>query len=136
MPFPALPLNTPSRTATTGSSFANPAKKQDGVDTTPTASSKHSGPTPKTAGGPPGLADISSPHELTAFVETLLEQLENKFDDISTQILDRMTQMSGRVDALEAAIHDIITSGDNPVPYPFGVPQSPSPLPTILGARR
>ncbi|PPQ63221.1 hypothetical protein CVT24_005681 [Panaeolus cyanescens] len=63
--------------------------------------------------------DISSPHELTAFVETLLEQLESKFDDMSTQILDRMSQMSTRVDALEASIQDII-NGDN-------VPQSPSP---------
>jgi Heat shock factor binding protein 1 len=33
--------------------------------------------------------DISSPHELTAFVETLLGQLETKFDDMSSQILDR-----------------------------------------------
>ncbi|PPQ95453.1 hypothetical protein CVT26_008472 [Gymnopilus dilepis] len=64
--------------------------------------------------------DISSPHELTAFVETLLEQLETKFDDMSNQIIDRMNQMSSRVDALEASIQDII-NGD------ISVPQSPSP---------
>ncbi|KAG7100026.1 hypothetical protein E1B28_001812 [Marasmius oreades] len=63
------------------------------------------------------LDSISSPHELTAFVETLLEQLDSKFDEMSSQILDRMTQMATRVDALEASIQDII-SGD--------VPQSPS----------
>ncbi|KAI0250471.1 hypothetical protein BJV78DRAFT_1219441 [Lactifluus subvellereus] len=34
-------------------------------------------------------ADISSPHELTAFVETLLEQLDSKFDDMSSQIIER-----------------------------------------------
>jgi len=65
--------------------------------------------------------DISSPHELTAFVETLLEQLDSKFEDMSTQILDRMNQMSTRVDALEASIQDII-NGDV-----VSVPQSPAP---------
>ncbi|KAK1231888.1 hypothetical protein PQX77_004979 [Marasmius sp. AFHP31] len=64
-----------------------------------------------------GLNNISSPHELTAFVETLLEQLDSKFDEMSNQILERMTQMSTRVDALEASIQDII-SGD--------IPQSPT----------
>lgn len=77
-------------------------------------------------------------------METLLEQLDIKFDDMSTQILDRslsifffisfhfvygvliylfyplVNQMSTRVDALEASIQDII-NGD------ISVPQSPSP---------
>ncbi|KIK63181.1 hypothetical protein GYMLUDRAFT_163569 [Collybiopsis luxurians FD-317 M1] len=56
-----------------------------------------------------------SPHELTAFVETLIEQLDVKFDQMSTQILNTMTQMSARVDALEAALQDII-NGDTPTP--------------------
>ncbi|KAF9238535.1 hypothetical protein BU15DRAFT_88373 [Melanogaster broomeanus] len=73
--------------------------------------------------------EISSPHELTAFVETLLEQLDAKFDDMSTQILDRMTQMSNRVDALENAIQDII-SGDVAAPSPTGFP------PTTPAVRR
>ncbi|KAF8574940.1 hypothetical protein K439DRAFT_1250991, partial [Ramaria rubella] len=63
--------------------------------------------------------DISSPHELTVFVETLLGQLETKFDDMSTQILDRMSQMSARVDSLESSIQDLI-NGD------VSVPQSPA----------
>jgi len=53
-------------------------------------------------------------------VESLLEQLETKFDDMSSQILDRMNQMSTRVDALEGAIQDII-NGDIP-----NIPSSPS----------
>ncbi|KAF9072588.1 heat shock factor binding protein 1-domain-containing protein [Rhodocollybia butyracea] len=76
-----------------------------------------------------GLNNISSPHELTAFVETLLEQLDTKFDEMSSQILDRMTQMSTRVDALEASIQDII-NGD------LSVPQSPSPNPGTPGGMR
>ncbi|TRM68677.1 heat shock factor binding protein 1-domain-containing protein [Schizophyllum amplum] len=69
------------------------------------------------------VPDISSPHELTAFVETLLEQLDTRFEEMSNEILDRMNQMSTRVDALEASIHDIINS-DTP-----SVPPSPSQLP-------
>lgn len=38
---------------------------------------------------PPRLEDISNPHELTAFVESLLAQLEGKFDDMSSQILGK-----------------------------------------------
>jgi len=60
--------------------------------------------------GPAKVDDITSPHELTVFVEQLLTQIEGKFDDMSTQILDRMNAMSTRVDALEASIQDIINS--------------------------
>ncbi|KAF9031523.1 hypothetical protein BDZ89DRAFT_984632 [Hymenopellis radicata] len=72
--------------------------------------------TPKQASAVPGMKvkEISSPHELTAFVETLLEQLDSKFDEMSTQILDRMSQMSTRVDALEASIQDIINGDISP----------------------
>ncbi|KAJ6553557.1 heat shock factor binding protein 1-domain-containing protein [Mycena vulgaris] len=103
---------------------ATPAKESE-RDKTPTPSIKSAAS--KATIGP---GDISSPHELTAFVETLLEQLDTKFDEMSTQILDRMTQMSTRVDALEASIQDII-NGD------VSVPQSPSPIPTSgTGIRR
>ncbi|KAI0342923.1 hypothetical protein BDW22DRAFT_1484458 [Trametopsis cervina] len=109
----ALPLNvtstvTPSRTA----SSPAPANK------TPAPATN----APKVV---PNASDISSPHELTAFVEALLEQLDTKFDDMSTQILDRMGQMSTRVDALEASIQDII-NGDTTGPAPASMPQSPT----------
>ncbi|KAG7444721.1 uncharacterized protein BT62DRAFT_1007751 [Guyanagaster necrorhizus] len=86
---------------------------------------KDATPVPADPKAPAGaVKDISSPHELTAFVETLLENLDAKFDEMSTQILDRMSQMSTRVDALEASIQDII-NGD------ISVPQSPSPGPGV-----
>ncbi|KAF9815824.1 hypothetical protein IEO21_04336 [Rhodonia placenta] len=114
---PALPLNlnpstTPSRPTNTGSS---------GVSTSTAISTK-------AATNP---SDISSPHELTAYVESLLEQLDTKFDDMSTQILDRMMQMSTRVDALEAAIQDIINGDGTTVPP--SVPQSPAVAPRRNG---
>ncbi|KAK2462954.1 hypothetical protein APHAL10511_005006 [Amanita phalloides] len=110
----ALPLNV----------SPTPSKPPEGdKDKTPTSSGKQVSPTVKA--GPIVPSDISSPHELTAFVETLLERLNSNFDEMSDQILDRMNQMSSRVDALEAAIQDII-NGD------VTVPQSPSPAPNIL----
>ncbi|KAI6025661.1 hypothetical protein F5J12DRAFT_715770 [Pisolithus orientalis] len=99
---------------------------------TPASTPARSGTTPDPMGSRtptsqlpvPSPSEISSPHELTAFVETLLEQLDSKFDDMSSQILDRMMQMSNRVDALEAAIQDII-SGDVTTP---NASQSPTPF--------
>ena len=90
------------------------------VISTPKAEDKNKTPTPSFkqahAFKPPALApgDISSPHELTAFVgllfnspdrslhlipamlkvETLLEQLDSKFDDMSSQILERSASLS------------------------------------------
>ncbi|KAF5327193.1 hypothetical protein D9619_004977 [Psilocybe cf. subviscida] len=104
---------------------ATPSKSVDNdKDKTPIASKAQ----PPSKSGTIAPNDISSPHELTAFVETLLEQLDHKFDDMSRQILDRMNQMSSRVDALENSIQDII-NGD------VSVPQSPSPS-TPGGMRR
>ncbi|KAG6831504.1 hypothetical protein H0H92_009772 [Tricholoma furcatifolium] len=89
MPSSALPLNV-----------ATPLKSDGDKDKTPTPSFKQPSAVKPSALAP---ADISSPHELTAF-------------------------MSTRVDALEAAIQDII-NGD-------GVPQSPSPTPATPAIRR
>jgi len=79
------------------------------TSTPPDADADKTTTIPPAAGS--ATAEISSPHELTAFVETLLEQLDSKFDEMSSQILDRMEQMSTRVDALEGSIQDII-NGD------------------------
>ncbi|KAI0090286.1 heat shock factor binding protein 1-domain-containing protein, partial [Irpex rosettiformis] len=109
------------------SSAALPLKVTSAVSPSKTASSPVStngAPTPAPTTTKPvvNTSDISSPHELTAFVETLLEQLDAKFDDMSNQILERMNQMSTRVDALEASIQDII-NGD--ATAPTSLPQSP-----------
>ncbi|PAV16106.1 heat shock factor-binding 1-like protein [Pyrrhoderma noxium] len=89
---------------------ASPSKPNSASIPTPT-NEKPSAPPPPSSSGASNPSDITSPHELTAFVETLLERLDTKFDEMSTQILERMNQMSSRVDALEASIQDII-NGD------------------------
>jgi len=123
----ALPLKVTPATPTRANS-----DKEEILDKTPTSLARR----PSTSASN-GNLDISSPHELTAFVEKLLEQLETKFDDISTQILDRMTQMSSRVDSLEAAIQDII-NGDSvgTPPVSLGsVPESPASFPLSFSQR-
>ncbi|CAA7267461.1 hypothetical protein NLJ89_g1081 [Agrocybe chaxingu] len=113
---PAQPLKVP----------ATPSKSTEADKEKTPVANKQSGPSKLGTIAP---NDISSPHELTAFVETLLETLDTKFDDMSKQILERMNQMSERVDALELSIQDII-NGD------ISVPQSPSPVPGTPGGIR
>ncbi|KAI0059257.1 hypothetical protein BV25DRAFT_1918713 [Artomyces pyxidatus] len=131
LPLKVTPATTPSKLVPTHPATSSASSQSNSVS----ASTSTPGTTPS-ASPPPAHSvltnpsDISSPHELTAFVETLLEQLDSKFDDMSSQILDRMMQMSTRVDALEASIQDII-NGDAPNPSPTptpSVPPSPSPL--------
>ncbi|KAI9713057.1 MAG: hypothetical protein M1820_001042 [Bogoriella megaspora] len=45
-----------------------------------------------------------APAELTAVVDDLLQQLQNKFSSISSDMLAKMDDMSRRLDNLEAAI--------------------------------
>ncbi|KAK0470658.1 hypothetical protein IW261DRAFT_1573093 [Armillaria novae-zelandiae] len=99
-----------------GAYTISPPSDNDNDETRTPVTTKHA------SSKPSGIGDISSPHDLTAFVKILLEQLDSKFNEMSTQILDRMTQMSSRVDVLEASIQDIV-NGE------VSVPQSPSPIP-------
>ncbi|KAG9315372.1 hypothetical protein JVU11DRAFT_4518 [Chiua virens] len=71
LPLKVTPASTPAR--------PGPISEAASDSRTPTKQSVTANP-----------SEISSPHELTAFVETLLEQLDTKFDEMSSQILDRM----------------------------------------------
>jgi len=169
-PLSAQPL----KVTASGSS----SKGDQGGSRTPVVS-RGSSPRPRPTKPLADPADISSPHELTAFVrsapsppfffrpwhdrrtfqvETLLEQLDTKFDDMSSQIIERsalacsplscgvssaygshcmyaVMQMSQRVDALEGSIQDII-NGDAPSSSTPSIPSSPSTTPTTLQSRR
>ncbi|KIS70317.1 uncharacterized protein UMAG_11671 [Mycosarcoma maydis] len=52
--------------------------------------------------------DISSPHQLIDWVDTVMSQLESRFDDMNAQVTARMNEMSSRIDALETSIQDLI----------------------------
>ncbi|CAG8472037.1 15549_t:CDS:2 [Acaulospora morrowiae] len=51
-------------------------------------------------------ADIQSPQELT--VETVLQQLQTKFDDLSTQLITKMDEMGSRIDTLEKSLGELM----------------------------
>jgi len=98
------------------------------IPTTPVASKHTARDAMKTAAGTPAVSvqpqpeNISSPHELTAFVENVLDDLEKKFDDMSSQVLDRMSKMSSRIDTLELSIQELLNDDlgggriDSPTP--------------------
>ncbi|KAG8767659.1 hypothetical protein FRC12_006121 [Ceratobasidium sp. 428] len=122
----ALPLNvagssTPSKERSPISAPKNLAPAPGGEN-----GSRSTTPVPPTRSTAPLMTtkpeDITSPHELTVFIENLLNQVETGFDDMSSQILERMTQMSSRVDSLEIAVQDLI-NGDLSAPGPVLTPQ-------------
>ncbi|KAE8233143.1 hypothetical protein CF326_g1820 [Tilletia indica] len=55
------------------------------------------------------LGEITSPHELTEWVDIVLNQLEDKFDLFNGQVQDRMKEMSARIEALESSIQELVT---------------------------
>ncbi|ORX34303.1 heat shock factor binding protein 1-domain-containing protein [Kockovaella imperatae] len=70
------------------------------------------------------VKDVVSPGELCGFVDTLLNSLEARFDEMSEQILGRMNEMSNRIDNMENTIQDLLQTGIESGPSP-----SPSPAP-------
>lgn len=61
--------------------------------------------TPATAAnGALNETTISSPHELTDWVDNILDQLESRFTTMTAQAELRMKEMSDRIDALESSI--------------------------------
>lgn len=48
-------------------------------------------------------------HDLTAYVQNLLQQMQDKFQGMSDQIVTRIDEMGGRIDELEKALSDLMT---------------------------
>ncbi|CDR87145.1 uncharacterized protein SPSC_00271 [Sporisorium scitamineum] len=75
-----------------------------------TSTSSHADNPAPAAASKDGLQppDICSPHQLIDWVDTVLGQLESRFDDMNGQVTARMNEMSSRIDALESSIQDLI----------------------------
>ncbi|KAF8689036.1 Heat shock factor binding protein 1, partial [Rhizoctonia solani] len=119
----ALPLNVVG--SSTPAKERSPITAPKNISTSTAAGSRSATPVADSrpsAGLTTKPEDITSPHELTVFIESLLNQVETGFDDMSNQILERMTQMSSRVDSLELAVQDLI-NGDLSGPGPSLTPQ-------------
>ncbi|ORY56825.1 hypothetical protein BCR35DRAFT_309768 [Leucosporidium creatinivorum] len=54
-------------------------------------------------------AEVTSPLELTEFVDNLLNDLESRFDAMSTDVLSRLSSLTTRVDSLESSISDLMS---------------------------
>ncbi|GAA5983733.1 hypothetical protein JCM11641_001736 [Rhodosporidiobolus odoratus] len=58
-------------------------------------------------------ADVTSPLELTQFVDNLLNDLESRFDTLSQDVLSRLNSLSTRVDSLETSLSDLMSGADS-----------------------
>ncbi|SOV04202.1 uncharacterized protein UDID_17028 [Ustilago sp. UG-2017a] len=92
-PTTTVPSTSTSTSASDSASVSAPTQSH----TDPSAASTK----PENAVQPP---DISSPHQLIDWVDTVLGQLESRFDDMNGQVTSRMNEMSSRIDALESSI--------------------------------
>ncbi|GAA5883203.1 hypothetical protein JCM3774_001930 [Rhodotorula dairenensis] len=59
-------------------------------------------------------AEVTSPLELTQFVDTLLNDLEARFDSLSSDVLSRLNSLSTRVDSLETSLGDLMSGSSLP----------------------
>jgi len=53
------------------------------------------------------LTNSSDPHDLTIFVQDLLEQMQSKFGTMGDSILSRIDEMGSRIDELERSITEL-----------------------------
>ncbi|CAG0898303.1 unnamed protein product [Cyprideis torosa] len=73
---------------------------------------KHSDNPSNTTKDPAIAVPVSDPknmQELTQFVQTLLGQMQDRFQNMSSQILGRIDDMGARIDDLEKNIADLMT---------------------------
>ena len=62
------------------------------------------------------VATNESPQDLTVFVKTLLEQMQERFETMSDQIVGRIDEMGSRIDDLEKSIAELMEqAGVDPV---------------------
>ncbi|KAL1966791.1 hypothetical protein VTN77DRAFT_3756 [Rasamsonia byssochlamydoides] len=62
------------------------------------------GPQPSQTASSPSADGGSGAQELAAAVDDLLDQLQHKFDKVSTEIFGKLDDMARRLDELEASL--------------------------------
>ncbi|BGP28052.1 heat shock factor-binding protein 1 [Rhodotorula toruloides] len=63
-------------------------------------------------------AEVTSPLELTQFVDNLLNDLESRFDALASDVVSRLNSLSTRVDSLETSLSDLMSGTALPPPSP------------------
>lgn len=117
MPPKATPLKVPTNGMASALSPLTPRASNSPNPTKLPASASGNESANKDESGETTLA-ISSPLELTTFVDTVLKQLESKFTDMSQEVLGKMNEMSNRIDALELSLQDLLSSDLNAAESP------------------
>jgi len=64
--------------------------------------------------GPASTADLS------AFVQTLLSQMQSRFQQMSDSIITRIDEMGERIDDLEKSVGDLVTQAEDDINAPGG----------------
>ena len=66
--------------------------------------------------GAAATAAPTTPQDLTLFVKNLLEQMQERFETMSEQIVGRIDEMGSRIDDLEKSISELMEqAGVDPV---------------------
>ena len=65
--------------------------------------------------------------DLTIFVQTLLEQMQGRFGQMSDAIIGRIDEMGGRIDDLEKSIGDLMEQAGVDAPEAGPPPEGPLP---------
>jgi len=96
-------------------------KKMSSGENKAPASGENSPSNNVTAGGTTGTNNVVDPHnlqELTQFIQSLLQQTQDRFLTMSDQIIKRIDEMGKRIDDLEKNINELMTQAniDDPTP--------------------
>eukprot|EP00501_MAST-03F_sp_TOSAG23-6_P002278 GSMAST32.ASY1.ANO1.2378.1 assembled CDS len=62
----------------------------------------------KNGGQVPTEGGVENEEDLTVFVQSLLQQMQSRFTNMSETIIGRIDEMGGRIDDLEKSIADLM----------------------------
>jgi len=72
------------------------------------AQSAEAAPQEKVDCAPPGSQDPKNVQELTTYIQSILQQMQDRFTTMSDQIIGRIDDMAARIDDLEHNINDLM----------------------------
>ncbi|SHO79085.1 Uncharacterized protein MSYG_3434 [Malassezia sympodialis ATCC 42132] len=58
------------------------------------------------------MSDTTTPQQLGDWVDSLLTQIEERFEERNKHVVQRMNDMADRLDALEASIQELVRGSD------------------------
>ncbi|WFD24000.1 hypothetical protein MEQU1_002697 [Malassezia equina] len=62
--------------------------------------------------GRASMSDTTTPQQLGEWVDSLLSQIEKRFEERNKQVVQRMNDMADRLDTLESSIQELVHGSD------------------------